>query len=69
MEDAILDLTTDYVQYECYSQELTKEKKRVVQKRAAKLVMERGEVFLKKEQKVFAFKQHNNYYTQLTDVL
>ena len=45
-----------------------KEKKRAVQKRAAKLVVERGEVFLKKEQKVFAFEQHNNYYTPLTNV-
>ena len=43
-EDVILDLAIDYVQYECYSQELMKEKKRAVWKRATKLVMERGKV-------------------------
>ena len=54
----MLDLAIDYVRYGCYTQE--RREKRAVRKRAAKLVMEKGEVFLqKKEWKVFPFKQHN----------
>ena len=47
--DPILDLAVEYVLHGRYAQDLTKEKKRAVRKRAAKLVIERGEVFLQKK--------------------
>jgi len=50
-EDPILDLAVNYALYGCYGEELTKEKKRAVRKRATKLVVERGEVFLKKKER------------------
>ena len=51
--DHVLDLAIKYVPHGCYGEELTKDRKRAVQKRAARLVVERGDVFVqKKERKV-----------------
>ena len=44
--DQILDLTIQYVQDIVYPPDLSREKKRSVCKQAAKLVVEKGEVFL-----------------------
>ena len=47
------NFAVNYVLYGCYGKELTKDKKRAVRKKAAKLVVDRGEVYLmKKERKV-----------------
>lgn len=54
-DDAILDLAIHYALHSCYSEGLSKEKKRAVRKRAARLVVERGEVFVqKKDRKVLS---------------
>ena len=45
--DPILDLAVNYALYGCYREELTKEKKKPVRKRATKL--EEREIFLKKK--------------------
>ena len=47
--DHILDLAINYALYGCYGEELTKERKRVVRKRAARVVVERDLFLLKKE--------------------
>ena len=47
--DLILDLAIQYAQYGTYPPQLPKEKKRSVRKRARRLVVERGEVFLEKK--------------------
>lgn len=66
-EDAILDHAMHYTQYKCYRGELTKDQKRAVRKRATNLVVEKGEVFLKKkDRKVIAYSLLDvQYYTYL----
>ena len=46
--DHVLDLAVKYALHGRYDEELTKERKRAVRKRTARLVVERGEVFLNK---------------------
>ena len=49
----VLDLAINYVLYGCYREEFPKERKRALRERPARLVVERGDVFLqKKERKV-----------------
>ena len=47
--DQILELAVDYAVRRSYPPGLTKEKKRAVRKRASTLVVDKGEVFLKKK--------------------
>ena len=47
-EDAILELAIEYVLTNGYPPSLSKDRKRAVQKRAATLVVENGEVFVQK---------------------
>ena len=49
-EDAILDEAIYYATHGCYSEQVTKEKKRAIRKRAVNLVVEAGEVFMKKKE-------------------
>ena len=52
-DDHVLDVAITYALCGCDGEELTKERKRAVRKRAARLVVERRDVFLqKKERKV-----------------
>ena len=48
-DDPILDCAIHYALHGCYLQDLGKDKKRAVRKRAANLVVDRGEVFVKKK--------------------
>lgn len=48
-KDPILDLAIDYAVQRTYPDGLSKEKKRAVRKRAATLIVEKGEVFFEKE--------------------
>ena len=48
-DDHVLDLAVKYALHGRYDEELTKERKRAVRKRAARLVVERGEIFLNKK--------------------
>ena len=48
-ENMILDEAICCAIHGCYSGKLTKEKKRAVRKRAVNLVVEAGEVFMKKK--------------------
>lgn len=50
-EDAVLDHAIYYVLHRSYPPELTKEKKRAVRKRATNLVVEKGDIFLKKKER------------------
>ena len=50
-EDAVLDHAIYYVLHRTYPGELTKEEKRAVRKRATNLIVEKGEVFLKKKER------------------
>ena len=47
--DPILDLAIEYAIKRTYPEGLSKERKRAVRKRAAKLVVDKGEVFLKRK--------------------
>ena len=47
--DQILELAVDYAVCHSYPPGLTKERKRAVRKRASTLVVDKGEVFLKKK--------------------
>ena len=50
--DQILELAVDYAVHCSYPPGLTKEKKRAARKRASTLVVDKGEVFLKKGRRV-----------------
>ena len=43
-DDNVLDLAINYALYGCYGEEVTKKRKRAGGKRAARLVVERGDV-------------------------
>ena len=46
-----MDEAIYYATHGCYSEQVTKEKKRAVWKRAVNLVVEAGEVFMKKKER------------------
>ena len=50
-DDHVLDLAINYARYGCYGEGLTKKRKRAVRKRAARLVVEREDVFLQKNER------------------
>ena len=56
-DDHVLDLDINYSLFGCYGEELTKERKRAVQKRAARLVVKRDVFLQKKERKVTGKKE------------
>ena len=62
-DDPILDLAIEYVVNSAYPTGISKEKKRAVRKRAAKLLVEDGDVFLrKKNRKVTENKDRYHIY-------
>ena len=50
-EENVLDLTIEYLLKRQYPPGLSKNKKRSIRKKAASIVVEAGEVFLKKKEK------------------
>ena len=51
-EDPILELAIEYALHGSYPSGLSKERKRAVRKRAAALVVQRGEVFLRRKKRL-----------------
>ena len=48
-KDDILDLAIEYAVRGCYKDGLSKDKKRAVRKRAKNLIVEKGEVYLRRK--------------------